>query len=225
MLCYAGAGKAVHGAEGVFAVRIRCISRVWGLLVISGIALGSPALAQFSTSYKFLESVRKQEGQEVTDAVSQPGSQIINTRDVSTGETALLIVTARRDAGWLAFLLAKGADPNIGNNKGVTPLMLAANLGFAEGVTMLVERGARLNDGDITGETPLITAVHRHDLAIMRSLLKAGADPDRADSSGRSARDYAGFDGAQSPLVAEIKADARPGGGAAHAQGTYGPKL
>lgn len=208
-----------------YTVRIRRVSWFLWLLAIAGVGVAGPALAQFSTSYKFLESVRKQEAQEVTDAVSQPGSQIINTRDVSSGETALLIVTARRDAGWLAFLLAKGADPNIGNNKGVTPLMLAANLGFAEGVSLLLDRGARLNDGDITGETPLITAVHRHDLAIMRSLLKAGADPDRADSSGRSARDYAGFDGAQSPLVAEIKADARTGGAGAHAQGSYGPKL
>jgi ankyrin repeat protein len=206
-----------------FAVRIRHISWYLGVLAVAGVGLSSPALAQFSPSYKFLESVRKQESQEVTDAVSQPGSTIINTQDSSTGETALLIVTARRDAAWLGFLLAKGADPNIGNNKGVTPLMLAANLGFGEGVALLVERGANLNEADSTGETPLITAVHRHDLAIMRALLKAGADADRADSSGRSARDYASFDGKDSPMVAEIKADARKG--ASGAQGSYGPKL
>ncbi len=206
-------------------MQIRRFSWFFGLLTISSFGLASPALAQFSPSYKFLESVRKQESQEVTDAVSQPGSTIINTQDSSTGETALLIVTARRDATWLGFLLAKGANPNIGNNHGITPLMLAANLGFGEGVTLLVERGANLNDADATGETPLITAVHRHDVVIMRSLLKAGADPDRADSSGRSARDYAGFDGKDSPLVAEIKADARTGGAGAHGQGTYGPKL
>jgi ankyrin repeat protein len=206
-------------------VQIRRLSWVFGALALAGIGLATPVLAQFSPSYKFLESVRKQEAQEVTDAVSQPGSTIINTQDSSTGETALLIVTARRDSAWLAFLLAKGADPNIGNNKGVTPLMLAANLGFADGVTLLVDHGANLNDADSTGETPLITAVHRHDLVIMRALLKAGADPDRADSSGRSARDYAGFDGKDSPLVAEIKADARAGGAGAHAAGSYGPKL
>jgi len=206
-------------------VQIRRISWGLGLFAVAAIGLASPALAQFSPSYKFLESVRKQEGQEVTDAVSQPGSTIVNTQDSSTGETALLIVVARRDAGWLGFLLAKGADPNIGNNHGVTPLMLAATLGFGEGVSILVDHGARLNDSDSTGETPLITAVHRHDLGIMRALLKAGADPDRADNSGRSARDYAAFDGKGSPLIAEIKADSRAGGSAAGAQATYGPKL
>lgn len=193
-------------------------------MAVAGTGIASPAFAQFSPSYKFLEAVRKQEAQEVTDAVSQPGSTIINTRDSSSGDTALLIVVARRDPTWLGFLLAKGADPNIGNNRGVTPLMLAANLGFEEGVAMLVEHGARLNDADVTGETPLITAVHRHDLVTMRTLLKAGADPDRADSSGRSARDYAAFDGKDSPLMAAITADARKGGSGSSARGTYGPK-
>ncbi len=206
-------------------MQIRRISCLFLLFAVFGSGMISPVRAQFSTSYKFLESVRKQEGQEVTDAVSQPGSTIINTRDSSTGDTALHIVVARRDAAWLGFLLAKGADPNIGNNHGVTPLMLAANLGFVEAVTLLVDRGARLNDSDATGETPLVTAVHRHDLPIMRALLKAGADPDRADNSGRSARDYAAFDGKESPLVAEIKADTRTGGSGASGAHSYGPKL
>ncbi len=203
----------------------RRFSWLFLLLAVVGGGVSGPALAQFSPSYKFLDSVRKQESQEVTDAVSQPGSTIINTQDSSSGDTALHIVIARRDAGWLGFLLAKGANPNIGNNHGVTPLMLAANLGFAEAVTMLVDRGAQLNDADSTGETPLITAVHRHDLGIMRTLLKAGADPDRADSSGRSARDYAAFAGKDSALVAEINADARKDGNGTTGHGSYGPKL
>jgi hypothetical protein len=78
-----------------------------------GVAMPGPAQAQFSKSYKFLESVKKKEGQEVTDALAEPGTTIINTRDVTTGETALHIVTARRDTTWISFLLGKGADPNI----------------------------------------------------------------------------------------------------------------
>ena len=208
-----------------FAVQFRRFSSLLIGLAIVATGLASPALAQFSPSYKFLESVRKQEAEEVTDAVSQPGSTIINTQDLSTGQTALHIVIARRDAAWLGFLLAKGADPNIGDNHGVTPLMLATNLGFGAGVSLLVDHGARLNDSDSTGETPLMTAVHRHDLVMMRSLLQAGADPDRTDNSGRSARDYATLEGKDSPALAEIKTDARTGAAHAGAQATYGPKL
>ena len=31
--------------------------------------------------------VRKKDGQKVTDALNEPGSKIVNTRDVSTGES------------------------------------------------------------------------------------------------------------------------------------------
>ena len=185
--------------------------------------LAGPAQAQFSKSYKFLDAVRTKDGQAVTDELNQPGSTLINTHDITTGETALHIVTARRDPAWLGFLLAKGADPNVRDNKGVTPLVLACNLGFTEGLESLIAHGARVDEPSSTGETPLIAAVHRRDLAMTRLLLKAGANPDRADNSGRSARDYATLDGRESPLLAEIQATAktRAGGGAA----TYGPKL
>jgi len=198
-------------------------ARAGMMAMLAGVALGLavPASAQFSKSYKFLQAVRERDGQAVTDEVNQPGSTLINTRDSTNGQTALHIVTARRDVGWMEFLLAKGADPNIGDNRGTTPMMLAANLGFADGISLLVDKGARVDETGVTGETPLVIAVHRRDINMMRILLKAGANPDRADSSGRSARDYATLEGADNPLLAEIKASARP----RRAGPTYGPKL
>ncbi|RVU04768.1 ankyrin repeat domain-containing protein [Novosphingobium umbonatum] len=181
----------------------------------------NPAAAQFSKSYEFLENVRKKEGQKVTDTLSEPGSQMVNTRDITTGDTALHIVTARRDAIWISFLLAKGADPNIRNVKGETPLVVAASYGFGEGIELLIAGGARVDEPNSTGETPLISAVHRRDIAMMRVLLKAGANPERADSSGRSARDYAKLDRSGN-LLQEIDANAKKTGGAAR---SYGPSL
>jgi ankyrin repeat protein len=58
----------------------------------------------------------------------------------------------------------------------------------------------------------------------MRLLLLAGADPDRADSSGRSARDYAARDGANSQLVQEIDKSARPANEREGAS-SYGPSI
>ncbi|WCT77570.1 ankyrin repeat domain-containing protein [Novosphingobium humi] len=186
-----------------------------------GVALPGPAQAQFSKSYKFLESVKKKEGQEVTDALAEPGTTIINTRDVSTGETALHIVTARRDTTWISFLLGKGADPNIRDAKGQTPLVVATNLGFVEGMELLIAGGARVDEPNSTGETPLISAVHRRDIAMMRVLLKAGANPDRADSSGRSARDYAKLE-RNDNLLEEINTNAKKTDNKAR---TYGPSF
>ncbi|MEE4537122.1 MAG: ankyrin repeat domain-containing protein [Erythrobacter sp.] len=150
-----------------------------------------PAHAQlYSEGYQFLEAVRERDGDTVTDMLSQPGTQVANTRDITTGETGLHVVTARRDAVWLQFLMRRGANPNIADNEGITPIQLATRLGFVEGVEELIKGGARVNIADRQGETPLIAAVHQRNVELVRTLLAQGADPDRNDNSGRSARDY-----------------------------------
>lgn len=206
-------------------VKARAAMRMALLLVAGMLVLAVPAQAQFSEGYKFLEAVRKKDGQKVTDILNEPGSTIINTRDVTTGESALHIVTARRDVTWMSFLIGKGANVNARDARGVTPLVLASNLGFEEGVELLVEKKARVDEANSAGETPLISAVHRRNLSLMRILLRAGADPDRADNSGRSARDYAKLDGRNSPLLAEIEANAKPREQREAQQRTYGPSL
>jgi len=192
--------------------------------MLGALALSVPAQAQFSEGYKFLESVRKKEGDKVTDALNVPGTQIVNTKDSSTGQSALHIVTARRDRVWMEFLVAKGANVNARDFKGTTPLVLAVDLGFLEGVDFLISVGARVDEPNDTGETPLISAVHRKDLALVRMLLKAKANPDRADNSGRSARDYAMLDGKGSALAGEFDAIPKGSGNAPSAK-TYGPSF
>lgn len=197
------------------------------VLVPAGLALAlvaSPAFAQFGgASYKFLDAVRKNDGAEVEKALADSSSTLVNTKDVTTGDTALHIVTARRDITWMQFLIYKGADVNVRNDKGVTPLATAVNLGFPEGVELLIGRGARVNDPDSAGETPLIAAVHQRNLEVVRLLLKAGADPRRADSSGRTAQDYAQLIGKDSNIATEIDAGVKAA--AARKGQSYGPKF
>lgn len=187
-----------------------------------------PAVAaqaqNYSPGYTFLKAVKDKDGQKVIDMLSKPGSTIADSRDITTGESALHIVVERHDLTWLNFLLGKGANPNTRDNKGVTPLVLAAQLGFVDGVEALINKGAKVDIPNSTGETPLISAVHKHDTTTMRLLLRAGADPDRADSSGRSARDYAKLDGAGSALVQEIDNDARPAN-QREGSSNYGPSI
>ncbi|MEO6717796.1 MAG: ankyrin repeat domain-containing protein [Novosphingobium sp.] len=201
------------------------IARAMMALLAAALIAPAPAQAQFSKSYKFLEAVRKKDGAVVEDAIGEPGSQIVNTRDSTNGETALHIVTARRDLTWMNFLIAKGANVNVHDGRGVTPLQLAVTLGFPEGVDLLVSQRARVDEPNSEGETPLISAVHRRDTALMRILLKAGANPDRSDNSGRSARDYALLNGPSNPLISEINNNAKPAGQRSGPQRSYGPTL
>lgn len=203
--------------------RGRSLSRFFLPLLAGAMMITSPAQAQFSQGYKFLEAVKKKEGQTVEDALNEPGSTIINTRDVTSGETALHIVTQRRDLVWMRYLIQKGANVNARDGKGVTSLQLATNLGFLEGVELLVAHNADLDESNDAGETPLISAVHRRDIPLVRALLKGGADPDRADNSGRSARDYARLMGRDSPLLAEIESNAKPKKERTGSQPVYGP--
>ncbi|MXP31372.1 ankyrin repeat domain-containing protein [Erythrobacter jejuensis] len=145
----------------------------------------------FSEGYSFLEAVKDRDAEKVTTAVDTPGSTLINTRDIASGRTALHIVAERRDATWIRFLTQKGANPNVVDKKGISPLMISSNLGHLDGVEAFLDAGARVDDTNSLGETPLISATHRRDFEMIRLLLANGANPDRSDNSGRTARDYA----------------------------------
>lgn len=185
----------------------------------------TPAAAQlYSAGYQFLEAVKERDGDTVTEMLNEPGTTVVNTRDITTGDTGLHIVTGRRDVLWIRFLCQRGANPNVRNNAGVTPLQLATRLGFVEGVEELLKRGAQVNVADSQGETPLIAAVHQRNVALVRLLLANGANPDRNDNSGRSARDYLGLMTGNTLLAREFEiADEARGNEGTREQ--YGPSF
>ena len=190
---------------GKFALLLRFV-----VIGAAALSLSAPASAQFSDSFNFLKAVKDRDGEEATKFLSRPGSVIVNTRDHSTGQTGLHIVIERRDSTWLAFLLQKGANPNIADKEGMTPLLLATQLRFVEGVRILLSKNAKVNDANRQGETALIRAVQLRDAEMVRLLLDNGADPDWTDTlAGKSARDYAKQDRRTASILAEIeKADA-----------------
>lgn len=188
----------------------RVVLRKFGLALALGASiLAVPAGAQFfSDGYEFLKAVKDRDGQAVTDALNEPGTTIVNTRDITSGDTALHLVTARRDALWIRFLTERGANPNIRNKQGVSPLQLAVTMGYADGVDALLGAGADVEVSNVAGETPLIAAIHARDIPIIRMLLDKGANPDRTDNSGRTARDYATLMKGNAQVLDEIeKAD------------------
>lgn len=169
----------------------------------------APAYAQsFSDSYQFLEAVRKGDGTKVMKLMTDTNGNIVNTKSRETGEAALHIVAKNGDPVYLRYLIQKGANPNIQDGQGNSPMMIAVNSGFDEGVEILITYHANVNLPNNSGETPLIRAVQLRKRDLVATLLAAGADPDRADViAGRSARDYAKAD-TRSPAIAKLLADA-----------------
>lgn len=178
------------------------------VFVAALLALALPVAAQqFSESYNFLKAVRDQDGTKVTDMLNAPGQTIVNARD-NKGEAAIHIVTKRRDRVYLNFILARGGNPNLQDGAGNTPLMMAVEASWPEGVALLLSKRADINLGNNGGESPLIRAVQRRDTEMVRTLLNAKADPDQRDRlAGMSARDYAARD-TRSPVIAQLIKDA-----------------
>src|SRR3546814_12243525 len=91
-----------------------------------------------------------------------------------------------------------------------SPLIRAAQLGFADGVRVLLLRGADPNGVNGRGETALIFAVQTRDATTVRALIDGGADPDQTDRfTGNSARDYAKRDSRSAALL-KIMESAKP---------------
>ena len=178
-------------------------------LAFLALLAAAPVAAQLqSEGYKFLQAVKDSKTNDVITALNKPGSQIVNTKDVTTGEAALHMTVRRGDTAYTTYLLQKGADPNIRDGKNNTPMLVAIDSGHGELVSLLILGRANPNLGNSAGETPLIRAVQLRDAGLVRTLLGSGADPDQRDIiAGLSARDYAQRDG-RSPIVSKLLADA-----------------
>lgn len=187
------------------------------------LSVSVPLAAQdYSDGFTFLKAVRERDGGKVQEMAARPSSNVINARDGESGEGALHILVQERNLDWLAFLLARGARPDLQSNDGTTALGLAAQFGWIEGATQLIARGANVDQANNRGETPLILAVQARQLpvaervAMIRLLLAQGADPRRQDSfAGYSALDYARQDSRTPEIVAALEAKPARAGRAA----------
>ena len=179
-------------------------------LVAAGTALAlTPAAeAQFRGGFAFLQAVEARDGTKATEALNDD-SGLIDTKHPDTGETALIIVTRKRDPVWVRFMLGKDADPSIGDKQGMTPLMHSALLNFTEAADELIKYKAPVNQTNRRGETALILAVQAKNMAMVRLLMRSGANPDKTDHiAGMSARDYAKRDDRSGQFLTALDAKA-----------------
>lgn len=184
--------------------------------------IASGATAQFSSAgAEFLKAVRERDGTKVMGLLQTDGSTVVNFRDYGDGEAALHVATSRRDQSYMDVLLGWNANPNIQDDKGDTPLIMAARIGYLDGVNLLLRSGARVDLDNRAGETPLIVAVQQRQAPVVKRLLESGANPDKTDNAaGRSARDYAKLDRRNTDLLHLIETVK-----AARSRTVAGPKL
>ena len=161
-------------------------------LAIAPLPLAAQGLGiNASDGEAFLSAVKDGDTNKAIELADQPGSRVANYRGYK-GDTALHIVTRKRELDWVGFLLNKGADPNIADANGDTPLTIAAGIGFEEAATYMLAKGAKVDSINRRGETALAIAVQQRQPRLVELLLKAGANPDKPDRvSGYTPREYA----------------------------------
>jgi ankyrin repeat protein len=110
------------------------------------------------------------------------------------GATAFLRASQSGDVELMKYLLSKGADPKINTQLGVTPLQVAAGIGWVEGITyewspaqtteavkMLIGLGLDVNAQADTGRTAMHGAGHKGNVDVIQALFDAGAKMDIRD--------------------------------------------
>jgi ankyrin repeat protein len=123
------------------------------------------------------------------------------------GATAFLRAAQSGDLQLLKLLVARGADPKINTKLGVTPLAVAAGIGWVEGVTRehstaetvetvkyLLSLGINPNFQADTGRVALHGAAHKGATEVVKVLVAAGARMD--------VRDFGNTDNRGSPELA-----------------------
>lgn len=151
------------------------------------------------------------------EAGADPNARIIESTETRTvftnqwldenGATAFLRASQSGDIELMRLLLEYGADPHIYTELGVTPLAVAAGIGWVEGITfewsteqtveavkLLLELGIDPNYQADTGRVALHGAAHKGATEVVKILVAAGARMD--------IRDFGNTDNRGSPELA-----------------------
>lgn len=125
-------------------------------------------------------AIREAKQADVLKMLADPA--LLNARDTTNiwGHTPLSLAVMHRQTDIVKALLAAGARPDLVNDAGQSPLLLAMKPGVPDAIAeTLLAAGAPVDSADSYGRTALFWAAAHKRFAIAERLLDAGADPKR----------------------------------------------
>lgn len=106
------------------------------------------------------------------DGIRRMVNRFHNVNQRNSGQTALCIAAAGGYTRSIAALLELGADPNLSDSIGTTPLMNAVIAGSEDGVKLLLQAGANVSATSASGESAESWATRLHRQAILSLLVQ-----------------------------------------------------
>ncbi|XP_051792545.1 ankyrin repeat and EF-hand domain-containing protein 1a [Acanthochromis polyacanthus] len=136
--------------------------------------------------YRLLQYVHEGDKPQMEKMINVGVKNLINLTEPRDGKGALHVAVSTNDHDLVDFLLSHGANPNIQDKKGQTPMMLAAELGNAAIVVLLAKNQANVMLLDAEGKGVLFYCIyptkrHSHCLQVA---LKCQADVNNVSSNG-----------------------------------------
>ncbi|KAF8564346.1 hypothetical protein P879_02573 [Paragonimus westermani] len=120
--------------------------------------------------------------EEEEETVQQWASRVAHQQDVCRSNTDQTTVHHEL----IHFLISKGANINMTDNNGNTPLHYAASRNNVVAARQLIADNATIECKDVEGLTPLMTAAQKNNISVMKVLLEAGADYTAEDVFGNN---------------------------------------
>ncbi|XP_076873613.1 ankyrin repeat and EF-hand domain-containing protein 1 isoform X2 [Brachyhypopomus gauderio] len=156
-----------------------------------------------SQIYRLLQCVHDGDTAQIERLVSVGIDNLINLTEPREGKGALHLASVSNNADMVEFLLAQGAQPNVQDRRGRTPVMLAAELGHDGVVALLAKHHADMKLTDVEGKGILFYCMcptARHMRCLQVALVSA-ADVNNVCSEGvpiflracENARDWEGM--------------------------------
>ena len=163
--------------------------RLWAMIL----ALAVPCLASASDDLRLIEAVRNRDGQAARTLLEQ--NVDVNSREAD-GAAAIHWAAHLADQQMVDLLVGAGAQVDVQNDYGVTPLTLGCVNGDTNIIESLLKAGGDPNLAQGNGETPLMTCARSGDMQAVKLLLASGAQVDaREMSNGQTALMWAAAHG------------------------------
>ncbi len=102
--------------------------------------------------HKLLQCVREGDRTQIEKLTANGVPDLINYNEPLEGETALTVASVVNNDAMVELLLSLGANPNVADFKGRTPMMRAAEHGHVQCLEKLARIGGDMKMKDLEGE-------------------------------------------------------------------------